>query len=100
MIQLNDFIDLKKLEKKELVGEGSFGNVYKVIEESSGKIYAAKVSKNKLEDLEPDLITNYNHDTDKQSIHYNFNGIFHFLQEKNLTFVNYRNPFLQEKKLE
>lgn len=58
MIQLEEFLDLSKYEKKEFIGEGSFGDVFKVVEKNTDKIYAAKISKKKLKNLEPDDILN------------------------------------------
>ncbi|KAK8842485.1 hypothetical protein M9Y10_026074 [Tritrichomonas musculus] len=40
--------DLKKLIRKEKLGSGSFAKVYKVINYSTGEIYAAKILKNEL----------------------------------------------------
>lgn len=42
------FLDLRAYEKQEKVGHGSYGEVFKVTEKLTGKIYAAKISLKKL----------------------------------------------------
>ena len=37
-------VDLDKFEKKEFIGKGNFGKVFKDEEKETGKIYAAKIS--------------------------------------------------------
>lgn len=49
-IDLNDYI------KQNCIGQGGFGKVYKVKESKSGKIYAAKVLNNELDDLSDEQI--------------------------------------------
>lgn len=44
MLASKQFIDIQRYEKAQGIGKGSFGEVFKVVEKSSGNIYAAKVS--------------------------------------------------------
>lgn len=54
----NDFLDISKYDVKEKVGEGSFAQVFKVMEKTTKKIYAAKVLKLQLDDCNTNMMTN------------------------------------------
>lgn len=43
-----DSTNLEDFELLQKIGEGSFGQVFKIKEKSSGKVYAAKISFNAL----------------------------------------------------
>ena len=47
------FLNLDKYEKRNKIGEGGFGEVFKVISKDTGNIYAAKIAFSTLN-------TNYN----------------------------------------
>lgn len=52
-----EFLDLNKFQKKNLIGEGSFGIVYKVLDIKNKIIFAAKVSKAEINyEIEDDMI--------------------------------------------
>lgn len=46
----HQLLNLKNFVVQELIGRGSFGKVYKVIEKKTNQIYAAKVSLKKIDD--------------------------------------------------
>ncbi|KAK8883615.1 hypothetical protein M9Y10_042709 [Tritrichomonas musculus] len=52
---MNEFLDISKFIKQALIGEGTFSQVYKVIEHDTGNIFAAKISK--LSETKKRLIT-------------------------------------------
>lgn len=45
---MKGFLDLYDYTKLEKIGTRTFGKVYKVVDERTGEIFAAKVSKNAL----------------------------------------------------
>lgn len=49
MSDREEFSDLDNFEKKEQIGKGGFSEVFKVAEKKTGKIYAAKICKKKLD---------------------------------------------------
>lgn len=52
-------VDLNKYEKKEKIGKGGFGSVYKAIEKETGCVFAVKVSRYSLDQcFTEDIITN------------------------------------------
>lgn len=55
---MSDFIDLNNFTKKGKIGKGSFGKVYKVSENITGEIYAAKISLTKINSYAKELIIN------------------------------------------
>lgn len=46
MLDKFDFIDINDYRKLKIIGNGSFGTVFRVQEKSSGKLFAAKIFKN------------------------------------------------------
>lgn len=44
MSESNGFLNLKRFQKQHLIGKGSFGKVYKVMDKRTGAIFAAKIS--------------------------------------------------------
>lgn len=55
---MGDFLDLSKFSKQSFINEGSFGKVYKVIEKETGKVFAAKISQNNVDDDQKSLLIN------------------------------------------
>ncbi|KAK8880769.1 hypothetical protein M9Y10_003457 [Tritrichomonas musculus] len=53
-----DPIDIGKFEKREQIGEGSFGKVYKAIDKETGQICAAKVNRKELVQCDDNDINN------------------------------------------
>ena len=53
-----NFFDLNKLKKLDEIGNGAFGEVYKVVEKDTTNIFAAKVSFNEINNDDVELITN------------------------------------------
>lgn len=53
---MSEFLDLSKFTKKKGIGEGGFGHVFKIIEKSTKKEYAAKIMRNLLSDDESKII--------------------------------------------
>ena len=53
-----EFLDLNNFEKLSIIGQGSFGKVFKVIKKDSKEIYAAKISLQQLNVDQQALITN------------------------------------------
>lgn len=53
-----ELLNLDDLTLQELIGQGSFGKVYKVKSKKSGEIYAAKISMEIIDDNSIDFITN------------------------------------------
>ena len=51
-------LDLTKFSKQALIGQGTFGQVYKVIEHDTGNIFAAKISLTELNDTKKSLFKN------------------------------------------
>lgn len=49
MSNRKEFSDLDNFEKKEQIGKGGFSEVFKIEEKKTGKMYAAKISKKKLD---------------------------------------------------
>ncbi|KAK8893049.1 hypothetical protein M9Y10_030308 [Tritrichomonas musculus] len=45
------YIDISDYEQGEKLGKGSFGSIFRVKEKSTGKLYAAKISKNDSDEL-------------------------------------------------
>ncbi|KAK8834314.1 hypothetical protein M9Y10_000521 [Tritrichomonas musculus] len=54
---MSEFLDLSKFTKQEKLGQGAFGKVYKVDENSTENTYAAKISLTKLQKSDITLIT-------------------------------------------
>ena len=52
------YFDLNGIEKRELLGSGSFGTVFKAINKKTGEIYAVKVLNDKIEKLNTDIRLN------------------------------------------
>lgn len=44
MIKVENFIDLQEFEIQKKLGEGAYGQVYKVIKKNTEEIFAAKIS--------------------------------------------------------
>ncbi|KAK8898251.1 hypothetical protein M9Y10_000529 [Tritrichomonas musculus] len=55
---MSEFLDLSKFTKQALVGQGTFGQVYKIIEHDTGNIFAAKVSLTELNETKKRLYMN------------------------------------------
>ena len=51
-------LDLDIYEKQEILGEGSFGKVFKVKDKMTGEIFAAKISLTKISKNDKQQITN------------------------------------------
>ncbi|KAK8860760.1 hypothetical protein M9Y10_012426 [Tritrichomonas musculus] len=56
--------DLTKYSKLKKIGNGSFGNVYKIIDKQSNVMYAAKVSKYEIDQCSNDIILNLSREID------------------------------------
>lgn len=53
---MNEFLDLSKYTKQALIGQGTFSQVFKVIENDTGSICAAKISLTELDETQKRLI--------------------------------------------
>ena len=54
----NNFLELNKYKKDAKIGQGSFGRVFKVIEVSTGEVFAAKISILEVDEDQKALILN------------------------------------------
>ena len=55
---MSEFLDLKRFKKQSKIGQGSFGQVFKVVENDTEDIYAAKISFTKLDENDKKFLTN------------------------------------------
>lgn len=55
---MSEYINLNKFTIQEKLGKGAFGKVFKVIENDTQNIYAAKISKSEFTKEDPELIAN------------------------------------------
>lgn len=84
-------IDLNLYEKKEQLGKGSFGTVYKIIEKESGDIYAAKISIKKLYKCTEDQIINLEREVNIVS-KLNYPSILKFIGFSSINFKYKQKP--------
>ena len=64
MNDLNEFLDLRKYKKQTKIGKGTFGEVFKAVDEASSKVYAAKVSLNEFKESNKSFIINLKREAD------------------------------------
>ena len=55
---MSEFLDLKRFKKQRKIGQGSFGQVFKVVENDTEDIFAAKISFAKLDVNDKKFFTN------------------------------------------
>ena len=53
---MSELLDLNKFTKQNLIGQGTFGQVYKVIEHDTENIFAAKVSLTELNETKKNYL--------------------------------------------
>ena len=54
---MTEFIDLNKFTKQSKIGKGAFSKVFKVIENDTKKVFAAKISRLILSEDDPTLFS-------------------------------------------
>lgn len=54
---MSGFLNLRKFKKQAKIGQGEFGKVYKVLEDETNNVFAAKISMMELDKDDSNLIT-------------------------------------------
>ncbi|KAK8893048.1 hypothetical protein M9Y10_030307 [Tritrichomonas musculus] len=86
-------VDLDKFERKHKIGKGGFARVYKVIEKSTKKIYAAKIMMNELSDLDKSQKKNLAHELEVISS-INYVSVMKFIGYSLTNFNNKEKPVI------
>ena len=90
---MSDFFDLKKLDIKEKIGEGSYAKVFKVLDKSNGEVYAAKISKIEFEDINKSDLLNLNREVNIMA-QINHRSILKFVGYSPTNFKNKPKPVI------
>lgn len=88
-----EFLDLNNFEKLSIIGQGSFGKVFKVIKKDSKEIYAAKISLQQLNVDQQALITNLKREVNIIS-QLDHPSILKFIGYSPVDFVNQPKPLI------